>query len=138
MSSGQPIGCTRWRRCSEAQGPPAPLVLATRADDRADGTGGGSASQLWCGPKCTERSPKGTEDRQCSWDGAGSPEGSRAAGSSHDRLRGCPGTCPLLTGAGGHCSRSSGRPHGEVPPPGCAHEEEGGEGEGTLGGVAAC
>ena len=64
-------GCTRWRRCSAAQGPPAPLVLATRADDRVDGTGGGAASQLWCGAKWSERRPTGTEDRQCSWDAAG-------------------------------------------------------------------
>ena len=28
-----------------------------------------------------------------------------------------PGASPLHTVAGGHCSRSSGRPHGEVPPP---------------------
>ena len=39
-------GCTRWRRCTVAQ----------RADVRADCTGGGSASQLWCGGDCCARS----------------------------------------------------------------------------------
>ena len=28
-------GCTRWRLCIAVQGPPAPLVAATRADVRA-------------------------------------------------------------------------------------------------------
>ena len=80
-------GCTRWWRCSAAQGPPAPLVL-----------------ELWCGAKWTERSPTGTEDRQCSWDAVGASSGGvRAAGCSHGPLRGCPGASPLHTVAGGHC-----------------------------------
>ena len=57
---------------------------------------------------CDVQSPKGTEDSHggggeddaqratapedsTSWGAAGSPEGSRAAGGSHGRLRGCPG-----------------------------------------------
>ena len=65
-------------------------------------------------------------------------EGSRAAGGSHGRLRGCHGASPLHTVAGEHCSRSSGRPHGEVPPPeDFGPEEEGGGGEEERGGEAA-
>ena len=108
-------GCTRWRRCSAAQGPSGVLVLATRADDRADGT-------------------TGTEDRQCSWDAAGASFGGvRAAGSSHGRLRGCPGASPLHT----VCSRSCGRPCGEVPPPEDFGPDEGGGGVEERGGEAA-
>ena len=62
-------------------------------------------------------------------------------GGSHGRLRGCPGASPLHTVAGGHCSRSSGRPHGKVPPPAVFGPEEegggGGGGEEEGGGEAA-
>ena len=38
---------------------------ATRAEVRADGTAGGSASQLLCGADCFAHSTTETEDRQC-------------------------------------------------------------------------
>ena len=43
------------------------------------------------------------------------PEPEPQVRGSYGRLRGCPGASPLSTVAGGHCSRSSGRPHGVFP-----------------------
>ena len=101
-------GCTRWRRCSAAQGPPAPLVLATRADDRADGTGGGSASVVWSQVDRTkpyeDRRPPEQLGRRLGVLEDPAPQGAVTVGNVA-----APGPLPLLTGAGGHCSRSSGR-----------------------------
>ena len=78
------------------------------------------------------RRPTCTDDCQSHWCAAGSPEGSRAAGwGSHGRLRGCPVAVPLLSDAGGHCGRDSGRPHGQIPPQGRTEKEGGGGGEGA-------
>ena len=84
---------TRQRCCKAPQGAPSSSVASPRAADGADGLVRSSPPRCASGGERCELSPKGTEDAQGRW-AAGRPEGARAAGGSHGRLRGCPGSAP--------------------------------------------
>ena len=124
-------GCTRcWRR--HVQCPPpsraAPaLVVATRVSERPHGTERSRPPQRREGGGWREvlRST-GTDVVQCR--AAGCPEGSRAAGGSHGRLRGCPGAVAGCAAVGQHGRRGRGQRGPLLPPSAvtCRAEEGGG------------
>ena len=63
-SSGQPMAerdGSGVRECPASQGAAAPLVVATRADDRRGRARSGLAPQPWCWACSTARSPTGTD-----------------------------------------------------------------------------
>ena len=58
---------TRRRECPASQGATAPLVAATRVDDRRSSSGGGSPPLCAEGGSCTEQRFMEPEDRRSKW-----------------------------------------------------------------------
>ena len=85
----------RGRECPASQGATAPLVAATRADDRRSSSGRSSPPLFAEGGSCTVQRSTEPEDLQSKWRAPWRPEGARgAAGGSHGRLRGCQYSSP--------------------------------------------